>query len=239
MTGTFIYNLIYSASMSMNRDELAGKDVTFDKTDNKERIKHTKRSVLKRIILLGIILAITLSISTSLLGPLIPTEYLMYAQIAQFALIGYFVIEIISNSASRIATAARQSNQTAKSIKSLIRILGSIIVVAIIISFLSQNPALAAIIGTMSGVVIGFAAQNVIGNMIAGMYLILTRPFKIEDRITILGNTGKVIDISLLYCKLLLDTGDTVLAPNSILITTSIILREEKKSNVPASLYIH
>jgi small-conductance mechanosensitive channel len=91
----------------------------------------------------------------------------------------------------------------------------------------------------MSGVVIGFAAQNVIGNMIAGMYLILTRPFKIEDRITILGNTGKVIDISLLYCKLLLDTGDTVLAPNSILITTSIILREEKKSNVPASLYIH
>jgi small-conductance mechanosensitive channel len=162
----------------------------------------------------------------------------MYAQIAQFALIGYIVTEIISNSTFRVVTAARQSNQTAKSIRSLIRILGSIVIVAIIISFLSQNPALAATIATITGVVIGFAAQTVIGNMIAGMYLTITRPFKIEDRITVLGNSGKVTDIGLLYSGLILDTGDTVLVPNTLLITTSIILREEKKSNLPAPLYI-
>jgi small conductance mechanosensitive channel len=78
----------------------------------------------------------------------------------------------------------------------------------------------------------------VIGNMIAGMYLTITRPFKIEDRITVLGNSGKVADIGLLYSGLKLDTGDTVLVPNTLLITTSIILREEKKSNLPAPLYI-
>ncbi len=205
---------------------------------NTENKKHVKQSVLKRIILLGIILAITLSISTFALRPLIPGEFLMYAQIAQFALIGYIVTEIISNSTFRVVTAARQSNQTAKSIRSLIRILGSIVIVAIIISFLSQNPALAATIATITGVVIGFAAQTVIGNMIAGMYLTITRPFKIEDRITVLGNSGKVADIGLLYSGLILDTGDTVLVPNSLLITTSIILREGKKSNLPAPLYI-
>jgi small conductance mechanosensitive channel len=215
--------------MPINGNELSGKDVTIDKADNNERIKHTKQSAFKRIVLVGIILAITLSISTLVLGPLIPAEYLMYTQMAQIALMGYFVIEIIRNSAFRIATAARQSNQTAKSIRSLISILGSIIIVAIIISYLSQNPALVAIIGTVSGVVLGFAAQSVIGNMIAGMYLTITRPFKIEDRITVLGNTGKVSDIGLLYSQLLMDTGDTVLVPNSLLITTSIILREEKK----------
>jgi small-conductance mechanosensitive channel len=147
-------------------------------------------------------------------------------------------MEIISNSAFRVATAARQSNQTAKSIRSLIRILGSMTIVAILISFLSQNPALAATIATITGVVIGFASQTVIGNMIAGMYLTLTRPFKLEDRITVLGNSGKVADIGLLYSGLILDTGDTVLVPNSLLITTSIILREGKKSNLPAPLYI-
>jgi small-conductance mechanosensitive channel len=205
---------------------------------NTENRKHVKRSVLKRIILLGIILAITLTISTFALGPLIPDEFLMYVQIAQFVLIGYIIMEIISNSAFRVVTAARQSNQTAKSIRSLIRILGSMTIVAILISFLSQNPALAATIATITGVVIGFASQTVIGNMIAGMYLTLTRPFKIEDRITVLGNSGKVADIGLLYSGLILDTGDTVLVPNSLLITTSIILREGKKSNLPAPLYI-
>ena len=218
--------------MSMTNNDFARR------VYNTENKKHVKQSVLKRIILLGIILAITLSISTFALRPLIPAELLMYAQIAQFVLIGYIVTEIISNSTFRVVTAARQSNQTAKSIRSLIRILGSIVIVAIIISFLSQNPALAATIATITGVVIGFAAQTVIGNMIAGMYLTITRPFKIEDRITVLGNSGKVADIGLLYSGLKLDTGDTVLVPNTLLITTSIILREEKKSNLPAPLYI-
>ena len=218
--------------MSMTNNDFARR------VYNTENKKHVKQSVLKRIILLGIILAITLSISTFALRPLIPAEFLMYAQIAQFALIGYIVTEIISNSTFRVVTVARQSNQTAKSIRSLIRILGSIVIVAIIISFLSQNPALAATIATITGVVIGFAAQTVIGNMIAGMYLTITRPFKIEDRITVLGNSGKVTDIGLLYSGLILDMGDTVLVPNTLLITTSIILREEKKSNLPAPLYI-
>jgi len=205
------------------------------KTENE---KDTRRSVLKRIILLGIILAITLSLSTFVLGPLIPPAFLLYTQIAQFALIGYFVMEIISNSAFRVATVARRSNQTAKSIRSLIRILGSLIITAIIISFLSQNPALAAAIGTITAVVIGFAAQNVIGNLIAGMYLTITRPFKIDDRITVLGNSGKVIDIGLLYSGLRMDSGDTVLVPNTLLITSSIILGGRKKSDLPAPMYI-
>ncbi|HET7149088.1 MAG TPA: mechanosensitive ion channel domain-containing protein [Candidatus Nitrosopolaris sp.] len=204
-------------------------------TENK---KYIKQSILKKIILLGVILAITLSISTFALGPLVPAEFLMYTQIAQIALMGYIVTEIISNSTFRVVTAAQQTNQTAKSIRSLIRILGSIIIVAIIISFLSQNPALAATIATITGVVIGFAAQTVIGNMIAGMYLTITRPFKIEDRITVLGNSGRVADIGLLYSGLILDTGDTVLVPNTLLITTSIILRKGKKSDLPAPLYI-
>jgi len=216
----------------MASTDFAKKDV------NTENEKVARRSVLKRIILLGIILAITLSLSTLVLGPLIPPAFLLYTQIAQFALIGYFVMEIISNSAFRVATVARRSNQTAKSIRSLIRILGSLIITAIIISFLSQNPALAAAIGTITAVVIGFASQNVIGNLIAGMYLTITRPFKIDDRITVLGNSGNVIDIGLLFSGLLMDSGDTVLVPNTLLITSSIILRGRKESPVPAPLYI-
>ncbi len=200
--------------------------------------KQTRQSVWKKIIFLGIVLVIALSLTTVLLGPLIPTQFLLYAQIAQFALIGYIVMEVVSNATYKLATTARQSNQTAKSIRSLIRILGSLIITAVIISYLSENPTLAAAIGTITGVVIGFAAQNVIGNLVAGMYLTIARPFQIEDRITVLGNSGRVSDVGLLYSGLHMDVGDTVLVPNTLLITTSIVLKTREKSKVPVPFYI-
>jgi small-conductance mechanosensitive channel len=74
--------------------------------------------------------------------------------------------------------------------------------------------------------VVGFAAQNIIGNAIAALYLAITRPFKIGDRITVFGNTGVVYDIGLLYSKLLTDTGDIVLASNSSMVTTMVIVNK-------------
>jgi small conductance mechanosensitive channel len=210
-----------------NNHEFSRRQVT--KIDHNQNTKNAKRSFLKKMIILGAILAVTLTVSTLLLEPLVPVEYLIYSQIAQVVIIGYVVIEIIGNTAFNLAVAAQQSRQTAKSIKSFMRIVGSVVIIAITISYLSQNAALAASIATISGIVVGFAAQNLIGNMIAGMYLTTTRPFKIGDMITVFGNTGRVVDIGLLYCVILMENGDTVRAPSSALITTSIILREGKE----------
>ncbi|MDN5847845.1 MAG: mechanosensitive ion channel family protein [Candidatus Nitrosocosmicus sp.] len=125
---------------------------------------------------------------------------------------------------------AQQSGQTANSLRSLIRILGAAVVAAIVLSFLSQNAAIAASIGTLSALVIGFASQNLLGNMIAGMYLALTRPFKIGDVITVFGNSGKVRDIGLLNCELSMTNGDIMRAPSSSLLTTPVIIKSENAS---------
>ena len=123
------------------------------------------------------------------------------------------------------------SEQTAKSIRSLIRIAGTIIVIAVVISYLSQNPVIAVSISTISGLVIGFAASNLIGNVIAGIYLAITRPFRICDRIKVFNGDGRVSDIGLLYTRLLLDNGDEMLASNSSMVTTNIILRKKVREN--------
>lgn len=219
----------------MNNNEFSRRDVTFDKVNYDQSMEYAKRSFLKKIIILGAILALTLSITTFLLKPLVPTEYLIYSQIAQIAIMGYFVMEIVGNTAFKLAIAAQRSGQTAKSIRSLMRIVGSVVLAAIAASYLSQNPILAASIATISAIVVGFAAQNLIGNMIAGMYLTIIRPFKIGDKITVFGNTGTVYEIGLLLCELLMENGDTVRVPSSSLLTTSIILREGKESNLPSS----
>ena len=197
--------------------------VESDRTGNSRIVNNVKRSVIKRLVVLGALLAVTLSLSVWLL----PVEYLIYFQSLQVGIAGYLVIEIIANTAFRLVITAQQSDQTANSLRSLIRILGGIVVAAIVLSFLSQNAAVAASIGTLSALVIGFASQNLLGNMIAGMYLSLTRPFKIDDVITVFGNSGKVRDIGLLNCELLMSNGDIMRAPSSSLLTSPVIIRSK------------
>jgi small conductance mechanosensitive channel len=194
-----------------------------DKTGDSRIVNNAKRTVVKRLAILGAILAVTLSLSIWL----VPVEYLIYFQSLQVSIVGYLVIEIMANTAFRLVITAQQSGQTANSLRSLIRILGGIVVAAIVLSFLSQNAAVAASIGTLSALVIGFASQNLLGNMIAGMYLSLTRPFKIDDVITVFGNSGKVRDIGLLNCELLMSNGDIMRAPSSSLLTSPVIIRSE------------
>jgi small conductance mechanosensitive channel len=184
----------------------------------------TKRLAVKKIIILGIILAVGLTLSTAFLKPMLPKQYLIFLQVAQISVIGYFVIEIIGNTFYKLA--GDDLRGTTKSITSFVKIAGAITIIAIIISYLSQDPLVAASIGTISGLVVGFAAQNIIGNAIAALYLTITRPFKIGDKITVFGNTGVVYDIGLLYSKLQMDNGDIVLASNSSMVTTMVIVNK-------------
>jgi small conductance mechanosensitive channel len=168
-----------------------------------------------------------LVLSTYLLKPVVPVLYLRYLQVGEVALVGFLAIHTISRISYRMSIS--YSEQTAKSIRSLVRISGTIIVIAVAISYLSQDPIIAASISTISGLVIGFAASNLIGNVIAGIYLAIARPFRIGDRIKVFNGDGRVRDIGLLYTRLLLDNGDEMLASNSSMVTTNIILRKDEK----------
>jgi len=169
-----------------------------------------------------------LALTTYILNRIFPAMYLRYLQVGEVALIGFLAIHTISSISYRMSIS--YSERTAKSIRSLIRVAGAIIVIAVAISYLSQDPVVAASISTISGLVIGFAASNLIGNVIAGIYLAIARPFRIGDRIRVFNGDGRVSDIGLLYTRLLLDSGDEMLASNSSMVTTNIILRKDEKN---------
>lgn len=191
-------------------------------------MQSAKESAIGWSVILAGCLAIILTVTTYMLEPIVPTSYLRYFQVAEVAVVGFFAIQIISKISYRVTLT--YSEQTAKSIRSLIRVTGAIIVIAFGISYLSQDPIFAASISTISGIVIGFAASNLIGNVIAGIYLAVTRPFRIGDRIKIFNEDGRVGDIGLIYTRLLLDNGDQMLASNSSMVTTNIILRKTENS---------
>ena len=190
------------------------------------KAKKTKSKFIKRIVILGIIFTIAFIAIQYFIKPIIPKDYLMLLQSIQVSILGYFVIEITSNAFHDLTY--DYLKDTSKSIKILMRILGAIIIIAIIISYLSDDPVVAASIGTISGLIVGFASQNIIGNIIAGLYLAILRPFKLGDEITAFSNTGIIFDIGLISTKLYTSDNKIVLVPNSSLVTTTIILNKRQ-----------
>ena len=195
-------------------------------SEKKLKGKQTKSKLIKRIVVLGIIFTITFVTIEYFLEPIIPKNYIMLLQSIQVSIVGYFVIEIISNAFHDLTF--DYLKDTSKSIKILMRILGSIVIIAIIISYLSNDPIVAASIGTISGLVVGFASQNIIGNIIAGLYLSILRPFKLGDEITAFNNTGVIFDIGLITTKLYTSDNKIVLIPNSSMVTTPIVLNKRQ-----------
>lgn len=184
-----------------------------------------RNNIIKRIVVLAIILSVTLTASTLILNSKMPRQELMYIQAAEVAIIGYFVLETISAISYKLALPDR-SLETAKAIRSFVRIAGTIIIVVTIISYLAQNPIVAASISTISAIVIGFASQNILANMISGLYLSLVRPFKIGDKITISSNSGIIYDIELVYVRLMTKNGDIVLVPSSSMVSGTVIVNK-------------
>jgi small-conductance mechanosensitive channel len=66
--------------------------------------------------------------------------------------------------------------------------------------------------------IVGFAAQHTIGNMVAGVQLGISQPFRIGDKISFEENEGRVTDISLANTYLDPGDGSTYVIPNQLLV---------------------
>ena len=117
-----------------------------------------------------------------------------------------------------------------QSIRTIIRGAVYIVLTVTIISTLLSNPALAISLGTVMGVIIGFATQNLISNVVSGMMLAIVRPVQIGDEITITGTTGNVKEIALIYT--VLDTKDRLYYVPSIVMFTTIVMKNKKPEEI-------
>ena|SRR5437867_5648664 len=184
----------------------------------------SKRKIsLSKFLVAFVIVVIVIVVIELVIEYQLHERYKTYLRIGEVAIIGYFTINSISNIFYKYTFDSLDKNAEAGRV--LIRIMGAVIIIAIIISYLSRDPLVAASIGTVTAIVIGFASQNILGNTIAGLYLAITRPFKIGDKITIFGNTGIVFDIGLQNSRLKTEQGDIIIAPNSAILGTTIVIR--------------
>ncbi|MBE9061309.1 mechanosensitive ion channel family protein [cf. Phormidesmis sp. LEGE 11477] len=69
----------------------------------------------------------------------------------------------------------------------------------------------------LGGVVIGFALQDTLGNLISGMALLFERPFQVGDWLEIDGNRGKVVEVNWRSVHIVNRELEMLVVPNSIL----------------------
>ncbi len=78
----------------------------------------------------------------------------------------------------------------------------------------------------VTAVVIGFAAQATIGNLIAGMLVLVSKPFRRGDyvRVNITGAPieGKLVEISFLRSRIITNDGVSISVPNTVMLAVPI-----------------
>jgi small conductance mechanosensitive channel len=96
--------------------------------------------------------------------------------------------------------------------------------------------------GAFTAVIVGLAAQQTLGNLIAGTVLLSARPFRVGERVRLQGGPlagqieGTVSSLGLLYTTFA--TGDdSILVPNSVVLNVAVLpLREPEAVNLRARL---
>ncbi len=88
------------------------------------------------------------------------------------------------------------------------------------------------------GLVLGFAAQRVLANPLAGIMLAITQPIRIGDSIELEEAAGRVDDVTLSHT--FVDTGDgrLMVVPNEMVVSSIIFNRSTGDRSAPASVSI-
>jgi small-conductance mechanosensitive channel len=104
------------------------------------------------------------------------------------------------------------------------------------------QPSTLAVGGAITAVVFGLAAQQTLGNLIAGMVLISARPFKVGDRVRLQAGglagqiEGVVASLGLLYTTFA-QGQDSIMVPNNVVLTAAVVpLREPASVDLRARL---
>jgi small-conductance mechanosensitive channel len=127
-----------------------------------------------------------------------------------------------------LASISPQVSQVSRSTRTRLRVLRRLLLVAIVLVLaaiaLSQFTELkrlaTGILASTAviGLIVGFAAQHTIANMVAGVQLAVTQPIRIGDRISFEEVSGRVTDLTLSYTFVDPGDGSAVVIPNQMLV---------------------
>lgn len=159
------------------------------------------------------------------------------------ALIVFLIGMLIARLIIKLAEAAmRRSKMDAASSgfgRSLVRILLYAIVITVFLSMIGIPAAtIVTLLGT-AGVAIGLALQNTLSNLAGGFLILIAKPFRAGDYITVGTVSGYVESVSILYTTLRALDNRIIYLPNGTVSSGQLVNLSQKgtlRVNVPVSV---
>jgi small-conductance mechanosensitive channel len=131
---------------------------------------------------------------------------------------------------------------TAGTVSFLIRLMVLGLALLVALRTAGLDPRTLAVGGAFTAVVLGLAAQNTLGNVLAGVLLLSARPFRVGDRVRFQAGglagqvEGVVMSLGLLYVTLA-QGEDTIMIPNNVAMGAAVVpLREPAAVDLRARL---
>jgi small-conductance mechanosensitive channel len=196
------------------------------------KIAKRASGAIAKVVVYVVIYVVVSAVVHYLMSNLLPSmridvaAYESYVQILLAVLFGYLIVSGIAEF-FYWSTRAKYGHPTAAAIRNVVRIIGIGALVASIAGGVAGGAAGVAL-GGFLGMVVGFASQQVLGQAVAGLFLLIARPFRIGDAVVVAGEDGIVEDVATLFTTVVKADGTKALIPNNAIIGGKIYLKPKK-----------
>lgn len=131
-------------------------------------------------------------------------------------LIGYLIVTVVVRYIRHAMNKANMAKLLVEFVSRVAKIMLLIVILLISISVLGIDVGAGLVsISVVFGFVIGFAFQDMLGNLAAGFMIALTKPFKVGDYVDAAGISGSVQHVGVSNTTLLTVDNKKVIIPNS------------------------
>jgi Mechanosensitive ion channel len=166
------------------------------------------------------------------------TKLIVIGVAIAFVVLGVLAVRSAGNEVQRVVR-ARGGASAGTTVRLLITLFGYLIILLAVLGMLAVPLGRLLVGGAITGIVVGIAAQQSLGNIFAGLMLLLARPYGIGEHIRVrsgaLGGPidGTVVGMDLLYTTLETEEG-LVRLPNAGLLAAAVGPRPKKPGGVDA-----
>jgi small conductance mechanosensitive channel len=165
--------------------------------------------------------------------------YVRVATVAALVILGWWMARSLGRGLAP-ALFRRMEPGTAGIVGFLIRLVTIVLVTVVALRIAGLHSSTLAVGGVFTAVIVGLAAQQTLGNLFAGLVLLGTRPFRVGERVRLVGGAlagsleGIVGSLGLFYTDLV-SGADRIMVPNSMLLNLAVVpLREPERVELRA-----
>lgn len=155
-----------------------------------------------------------MSTITDWLNNLITSENLVTIVSVLIISVVAFILDRLVRRAIVQYAEGRLDTHIENSLKLLVRIIIFVITLLILLQVFGAQAEWLVSVSALGGAAIGFASTQTVGNFLAGVYLMLSQPFKVNDYVRIGDIEGEVQEITVNYTKIYTPTFNIVEFPN-------------------------